>query len=136
MTALHDAPRHSQTAAFYVLYIICSIWQSDSSLSRYTVVYFLPGNVFYCYILKKKFCNYFFNNLADIKVLRELNKGIFGKCGNVSLANKWVRNITGLYQLFITVTIPFHVISGKNCAALVLILYVFEVIVKVKTVNI
>lgn len=49
---VHDSPPCSQTAAFYVLYIICSIWQSDSSLSRYTVVYFLPGNVFYCYILK------------------------------------------------------------------------------------
>lgn len=79
-----DCPR-SQTAAFYVLYIICSIWQSDSSLSRYTVVYLLPGNVFYCYILKIVII--FFNNLADIKVLRELNKGIFGNCGNVSLAN-------------------------------------------------
>lgn len=81
----HDAPPCSQTAAFYVLYVICSIWQSDFSLSRYTVVYLLPGNVFYCYILKIVII--FFNNLADIKVLRELNKGIFGNCGNVSLAN-------------------------------------------------
>lgn len=80
-------------AAFYVLYVICSIWQSDSSLSRYTVVYLLPGNVFYCYILEIVII--FFNNLADIKVLRELNKGIFGNCGNVSFANVEVSNITG-----------------------------------------
>lgn len=89
---VHDVLPCSQTTAFYVLYIICSIWQSDPSLSRYTVVYFLPENVFYCYILR--FVIIFFNNLAVIKVLRELNKGIFGNCGNVSLAKKWVSNIT------------------------------------------
>lgn len=81
----HDAPPCSQTAAFYVLYVICSIWQSDSSLSRYTVVYLFTWKC--VLLLHFENCNYFFNNLADIKVLRELNKGIFGNCGNVSLAN-------------------------------------------------
>lgn len=89
---VHDVLPCSHTTAFYVLYIICSIWQGDPSLSRYTVVYLLPENVFFCYLLRIVII--FCNNLTVIEVLCELNKGIFGNCGNVSLANKRVSNIT------------------------------------------